>query len=80
VAGEDAGEQFLSSVSGLVSTGSKVQRHVYAVEPLCEEAAQEIERLRKALQDITDEWELGDAIRIAKDALKRSAVSASEHP
>lgn len=54
--GDDAGEQFLPnySVQGFANQPMRVQPHVYAVEPLCEEAAQEIERLRKAL------WEYGD--------------------
>lgn len=45
-AGDDAGEQMLSNYYGLQNQPARVQQHVYEVEPLCEEAAQEIERLR----------------------------------
>lgn len=49
--GDDAGMQFLPnySVQGFANQPMRVQEHIYAVEPLCEEAAQEIERLRKML-------------------------------
>lgn len=47
-AGEEAGLQYLPSFSTLGSSNApmRVQAHVYVVEPLCEEAAEEIERLR----------------------------------
>lgn len=52
-AGEEAGLQYLPSFSTLGSSNApmRVQAHVYVVEPLCEEAAEEIERLRAALAD-----------------------------
>lgn len=48
-AGDSAGLQYLPtlSVTGMNPQPMRVQKHIYVVEPLCEEAAQEIERLRR---------------------------------
>ena len=45
-AGDDAGIQSVAASYNFPSSQWWVQEHIYAVEPLCAEAADEIERLR----------------------------------
>lgn len=51
--GDDAGLQYLPSIfTGCAASAPppmRVQEHIYVVDPLCEEAAREIERLRTML-------------------------------
>lgn len=78
-AGEDAGEQSLPSVS--MYTGHnppmRVQQHVYVVEPLCEEAAKEIERLTLEREQLREA--LADAIALKVEPY-RPADSAEPPP
>ena len=49
-AGDDAGEIMLPNFYG--AAANRKQQHIYVVEPLCKEAAAEIERLRGELEHI----------------------------
>ena len=52
-AGDDAGMQQVASVHFFGGANKpKLQEHIYAVEPLCEEAAEEIERLTRERDEL----------------------------
>jgi hypothetical protein len=54
VAGDDAGLQYLFQYSTFgPPPPHKVQAHIYAIEPLCAEAADEIERLHEEIKRLT---------------------------
>lgn len=69
--GDSAG--VLSIFSTCANGGNKLQEHIYAVDPLCEEAATEIERLRP----MAESWESYES---AQDRKCSAVETTSRHP
>jgi hypothetical protein len=82
-AGEEAGLQYLPGTISIAGGGTpppRVQEHIYVIEPLCEKAAAEIERLTEQRNAKAGECEAFESeVRRLREALER-IISNHNHP